>query len=219
MLLSRKHNKPFQPPVLMDQSQITEVNSHKHLGVIFPNDCTWHENLELIKSKAWKRINVMRKLKFELDRKSLQTIYFSFIRPLLEYADVVWNNCAQYESNELEKIQNEAARIVTGAMKLVSINSLLLETGWETLASRRKKHKLTLFYKMQNGLSPDYLLLYPLLLAALRHTHYVMLQIYKQYMQTLKFIIIPFCLLLFVIGMNFQSKLEILRASIVLRKV
>ena len=35
----------------------------------------------------------MRKLKFELDRKSLQTIYFSFIRPLLEYADVMWNNC------------------------------------------------------------------------------------------------------------------------------
>ena len=63
----------------------------------------------------------MRKLKFQLDRKSLQTIYFSFIRPLLDYADVVWNNCTQYESNELDKIQNEAARIVTGATKLASI--------------------------------------------------------------------------------------------------
>ena len=51
----------------------------------------------------------MRELKFKLDRKSLQTIYFSFIRLLLEYTDVVWNKCAQYESNELEKIQNEAA--------------------------------------------------------------------------------------------------------------
>ena len=64
ILLSRKHNKPFHPPVLMDQSQITEVESHKHLGVIFSNDCTWHDNLELIKSKAWKRIHVMRKLNF-----------------------------------------------------------------------------------------------------------------------------------------------------------
>ena len=63
----------------------------------------------------------MRKLKFQLDRKSLQTIFFSFIRPLLEYADVVWNNCTQYESNELDKIQNEAARIVTGATKLASL--------------------------------------------------------------------------------------------------
>ena len=61
----------------------------------------------------------MRKLKFKLDRKSFQIIYFTFIRPILEYADVVWNNCTQYEVNELEKIQNEAARIVTGATKLV----------------------------------------------------------------------------------------------------
>ena len=98
----------------------------------------------------------MHKLKFRLDRKSLQTIHFSFIRPLLEYDDV-WNNCAHSESNELEKIQHEAARIVTGTAKLISINSLLLESGWETLASRRKKHKLTLFYKMQNDLPPDYL--------------------------------------------------------------
>ena len=56
-----------------------------------------------------------------------------------------------YESNELEKIQHEAARIVKGATKLVSISSLLSETRWETLASRRRKNKLTLFYKMING--------------------------------------------------------------------
>ena len=69
-------------------------------------------------------------------------------------------NWAQDESNELEKIQNEAARTVTGTTKLVSItgNSLLLKTGLETLASRRKKHKLsTLFYKTEKDLSPDYL--------------------------------------------------------------
>ena len=57
----------------------------------------------------------------------------------------------------LEKLQIEAARIVTGAPKLVSIDSLYSETGWETLALRRKKHKLQLFYKMQNSLTLDYL--------------------------------------------------------------
>ena len=90
---------------------------------------------------------MMRKLKFQLDRKSLQTIYLSFIRPLLECADVVWNNCTQYLSNELDKIQNEAARIVTGATKLASIDSLHTETGWETLRSRSKSHKLNIFIK------------------------------------------------------------------------
>ena len=66
----------------------------------------------------------MRKLKFKLDRKSLETIYTAFIRPLLEYGSVTWDNCIQYEKQELEKIQTEAARIATGTTKLVSLQSL-----------------------------------------------------------------------------------------------
>ena len=46
----------------------------------------------------------MRKLKFKLDRSSLQMIYISFIRPVLEYADAVWDNCNQTEAYELKKI-------------------------------------------------------------------------------------------------------------------
>ena len=141
----------------MNQQDIITVESHKHLGLTFTNDLSWHEHLNSIKTKAWHRINVMRKLKFQLSRKSLQIIYFSFIRPLLEYADVVWDNCTQYEANELEKIQHEAARIVSGATKLVSIEKLLKKVGWDTLSCRRKKHKQILFYKMINGLCPDYL--------------------------------------------------------------
>ena len=103
--------------------------------------------------KAWTRINIMRKLKFQLDRKSLETIYIVFIRPLLEYGDVIWDNCTQYEKRELDKIQNEAARIVTGATKLVSLNTLYSEIRWETLEQRRKNHRLTLFYKMRYSLT------------------------------------------------------------------
>ena len=99
----------------------------------------------------------MRKLKFQLDRKPLEIIYTSFIRPFLEYSNVVWDNCTHYESNDMEKIQNEAARIVTGATKLTSLQSLYIETGWERLASRRLKSKLVLFYKMQNEMTPEYL--------------------------------------------------------------
>ena len=39
----------------------------------------------------------------------------------------------------------------------ILINKLMNETGWESLSTRRKKHKLTLFYKMNNGLCPNYL--------------------------------------------------------------
>ena len=80
----------------------------------------------------------MRKLKFRLDRKSLEVICTSFIGPILEYGDVVWDNCSQYEKLEIEKVQVEAARIVTGTTKLISLNLLYIRMGFA-----RKKTKIS----------------------------------------------------------------------------
>ncbi|MEW8191406.1 MAG: reverse transcriptase family protein [Candidatus Thiodiazotropha endolucinida] len=157
LLISRKLNKPLHPPLFMQNHLISEVDSHKHLGLYFSNDCTWHQHINHITVKAWARINIMRKLKFKLDRKSLETIYTAFIRPLIEYGDIIWDNCSQYEKQELDKIQNEAARIATGATRLVSIRALCKEIGWDSLEKRRSNHKLTLFYKMTHNLAPLYL--------------------------------------------------------------
>ena len=51
-----------------------EVSSHIHLSIFFSNDMTWHEHIDYIISKAWTRLNSMRKLKFILDRQSLEII-------------------------------------------------------------------------------------------------------------------------------------------------
>ena len=52
----------------------------------------------------------MRKLKFMLDRDSLNKIYISFVRPTLEYANIVWDNCTQYEANAIEKKKNRGSQ-------------------------------------------------------------------------------------------------------------
>ncbi len=157
LLISRKRDRTAHTPILMDNVNVSEVESHKHLGIYLNNEGTWHQHIDYITNKAWRRINIMRKLKYTLDRKCLEIIYVSFIRPLLEYADIVWDNCTQYEKDSVEKIQIEAARIVTGTTRLVSIEQLYAETCWETLEIRRYSHKLSLFYKMKNGIVPNYL--------------------------------------------------------------
>lgn len=84
-------------------------------------------------------------IKYSLCRDALIKIYMSFIRPVLEYGDVVWDNCNEKESSLLEEVQITAARIITG-MRVNSSRSLLYdELGWNTLSDRRKVHKLILF--------------------------------------------------------------------------
>jgi hypothetical protein len=110
-----------------------------------------------VKTNSYKRLNILRSLKYKLIRAVLQKIYFLYIRPILEYADIVWHNCTKQEQQELESVQLEAIRIVTGATKLTSHAQLYKESGWDTLVERRKKHKLIQCHKMLNGLAPPYL--------------------------------------------------------------
>ena len=56
----------------------------------------------------------MRKLKFTFTRISLNQIYFSYVLPVLEYSSVVWGGCSLQDLNALDKLHNEASRIVTG---------------------------------------------------------------------------------------------------------
>ena len=157
LIISRKKNKPDHPPLYMNTQPLQNVTSHKHLGLNISNDGFWHEHIDYIIQKSYRRINFLRKCRMILSRYALEKLYISYIRPILEYADVVWDTNNQTLVNKLESVQIEAARIITGGTRLTSITKLYDETHWETLAERRKQHKLVLFYKMANNNTPFYL--------------------------------------------------------------
>ena len=88
----------------MTNQQVLEVDCQKHLGLYLSNNGFWHQQINFILERAWCRINILtRKLKFKLDRKSLEVIYTAFIRPILDYGDVIWDKCAQYEKMKSKK--------------------------------------------------------------------------------------------------------------------
>ena len=97
LVISRKRDKPYHTPIHMYDTPIPAVTSHTHIVVILSNDGSWHQHFECIKLKAWSRVNLLKKLRCRLDRRSLEITNFTFIRPFLEYAGVVWDNCTLYE--------------------------------------------------------------------------------------------------------------------------
>lgn len=156
LVISNTNNIPDMN-IIFDNDRVEIVENHKHLGITLSNSGQWTTHIDNILSAALKQINVLRKLKFTLSKDALSNIYLSFIRPHLEYACEVWDGCFENEKEKLEKIQLEAARIVTGLTKFASKEALYFETGWEILADRRKNRKLIIFYKMHNHLCPSYL--------------------------------------------------------------
>ena len=157
MTISRRLLSPPHPPLIFNNVQVQVTQSHKHLGLTFSSNCTWSEHIKLITRTAWQRLNMLRGLKFKLKRKSLEKLYIGFVRPLLEYSDTVWDNCSVDEKNQLESIHVEAGRIITGSTKYCNKEKILQDLHWETLADRRTKHRLILFYKMVHHMTPTFL--------------------------------------------------------------
>jgi hypothetical protein len=65
----------------------------------------------------------MRKFKFMLDRRTLEKIYLTFIRPLLEYGNVVWDCKTVYLTNKLESVRPKCLFSDTMLMILLPIMS------------------------------------------------------------------------------------------------
>ena len=141
MYFSLSKNNRDTPDIYFQNNLLNFVHSHKHLGVTLSDDGTWHQHISNITNSASKILGSMRMLKFKLKRKTLNQIYIAYLRPIIEY---VCDSCTVYEQNSLESIQYDAARIVTGLTRSVSIANLLREIGWVSLADRRKMQKLIL---------------------------------------------------------------------------
>lgn len=148
-------NKSLTPPsLLFNGIPVQFVDSHKHLGLTLSYHGKWHEHVKSISKSSSKVLGIMRLLKFKIRRDFLNQIYISLLRPILEYVSVVWDNCTVIERESLEKYQNEAARIVTGVTRSISIDNLYKEIGWLSLSDIHTFSDCPFFCK---GLIPNFL--------------------------------------------------------------
>ena len=76
---------------------IAAVPQHKHLGITLSHYLRWNAHMKDVLARCSKKVNMMEQLKYELDRKSLEIIYLSFIIPSMEYRDVLF--AGTYESD------------------------------------------------------------------------------------------------------------------------
>ena len=130
----------------------------KHIGLTLDEKLLFKAHINEKIAKANKGIGAIKRLSKYVPRKSLITIYTSFIRPHFDYADVVYDQ-PHNESfcSKLETIQYNAALAITGAIKGTSRQRLYNELGFESLKDRRWYHRLVLFFNIVQGNSPNYL--------------------------------------------------------------
>ena len=94
---------------------------------------SYENHLQSVFSRVNKTIGLLRKFQPAVPRKSLVTIYKSFIMPHLGYGDVIYDRAYNESLHQnLESLQYSAAIAITRAIRGTSSEKLFQELGMET---------------------------------------------------------------------------------------
>ena len=103
LLTLKRDNLPINP-LTFDNTVLNTLDSHKHLGLTLQADCKWDKHISNLVQKATLLISFLKSFKYRLTRKTLNQMYKAFILPHFDYADIIYDNCTQHLSEQLEEL-------------------------------------------------------------------------------------------------------------------
>ena len=135
LYFSKKAGNQKSLDLTFNKSNVTSSPSVKHLGMLL--DSRLNFNIHSKTKKCYKIIGLIKKLLIHLPREPLLWIYKSFVRPSLDYGDIIFDK-ANNESfkSRIESIQYKACVAITGAIQGTSRERLYRELGLESLSDR-----------------------------------------------------------------------------------
>ena len=140
LTFSRKKIEVDHPAILFNYIPVKKVNEHEHLGIILDSKLSFSAHIKSAISKTRKGIGLLKYLAQYLPRHTLNELYKLYVRPHLDYGDVIYHipaKMSDFSQNivlpnlmeKLESVQYSAALAVTGTWRGTSREKLYTELG------------------------------------------------------------------------------------------
>ena len=129
-----------------------------YLGVTLDCHMTLNKHLDNIYKKADRRLNLIKHLassNWGADKNTLRSLYLAYTRSIIDYNIVLQNMCSKSAKQKIDKIQNQALRLICGGMRSSPTAACEISANIEPLELRRKKAALDL-YERAKRLEPSH---------------------------------------------------------------
>ena len=150
--------KPISNKYYLDTEILEKKDKIKYLGAIIDKKLTFGQHIQEKSKNATTVLNMLRRNLHFAPRSVKRKAYTACVLPIIEYASSCWAPTSQKSNNTLEMVQHNAAKFVTncypqkGDYTKFSITKLLNELKWDSLEERRIQARLSMAYKIINGL-------------------------------------------------------------------
>ena len=132
----------------INKSQLSKEDNPTYLGVTLDRQLTLNQHVENIRKKADKRLNLVKHLassNWGADKNTLRSLYLGYTRSIMDYNIVLQNICSKNTKESLDKVQNQALRLICGGMRSSPTAACEISANVEPLEKRRKKAALELY--------------------------------------------------------------------------
>ena len=90
VIFSRKSKAHSYSPLIFNNNDVKKCPHQKHSGIILDLKLNFNIHVDNKIKKCYKIIGIIKRLSVSVPRKALLTIYKSFIRPHLDYGDILY---------------------------------------------------------------------------------------------------------------------------------
>ena len=115
------------------------------------------EHVSNVVSSCTASLCQINRIKHILDRQTLITMFDALVFSKLYYCSSVWANTSKKNLEKLQRVQNFAARIITGTKKHEHISPVLRELNWLPVHLTVQYRDTVMAFKCMKGLAPSYL--------------------------------------------------------------
>ena len=139
MIFNYSRNYQFATRIHLNNTLLDTIRETRLLGTVISDDLSWQKNSQYLIQRGYTRMTILRNLyQFNIPEEDLVLIYCLYIRSVLEYNSSVWfSSITQEESNDIERVQRCACRIILKD-EYVSYESALSRLNLQNLSDRRK---------------------------------------------------------------------------------
>ena len=121
------------------------------MGIHLDQQLTFKHHINEKINKANKSIGIIRELNNILPSHTLLIIYRSFVRPDLDYGDLIYNQAENKSvSRKIERVQYNAYLAIIGVIRGTCQEKLHQELGLESLRTRKKIFKAHVLFLQTN---------------------------------------------------------------------
>lgn len=157
-MLSTRSGRPTDVQSLsVAGTPVSIADDVKNLGTVFDSTFNMEKHVNATCKAAFFHLRKIARIRNYLDKSATERVVHSFVTSRIDYCNSLLYGASCSLLAKLQRVQNTAARIVSGSRKYDHITPVLHDLHWLPIQTRIEYKVLLLVFKCLHGLAPVYL--------------------------------------------------------------